>query len=103
MYTPLFTTLAASPAPSTLTRHTHETHLQETKYYLELFGMVTATIAIIVLMIIFTPIVVRGFATLSRKMRERRRAVKGGDEGGGIELALDGETGNDGRGGGGCE
>lgn len=52
--------------------------------------MVTATIAIIVLMIIFTPIVLRGLATLSRKMRERRRrrAVKGGEEGGGIELAV---------------
>ncbi|KAF6232212.1 hypothetical protein HO173_009595 [Letharia columbiana] len=68
--------------------HTDENDFDATKYYLELLGMIAATITILVLVVGIAPAIARGFVELFRKVgerRERRRAAE--DEETAIELA----------------
>lgn len=69
--------------------HTNEGDLGKTKYSpLVYFATVIATIALLISVMILAPIVIRSFAALARKIRERReRRQAAEDEENAMELA----------------
>ena len=64
--------MTAATATSTVVPRPNENDVWEANLGLELFGWVTATIAVIILAIAVAPVFTRGVFALSRKMRERR-------------------------------
>ena len=87
MSSPLASILAPRTAPSDSDRYTNDIEVEEAIYYLELFGMVLGTIAIMAIVFRIIPLLTNGLYALSHKIRERkerRRAAE--DEEKAIEL-----------------
>lgn len=72
--------MTAATATSTMVPRTNENDLWEASLGLELFGLVVATVAVIIFAIAIAPVFTRGLVALSRKIRERRERRRAAEE-----------------------